>query len=66
MYLQLRGIKSLTVADFFDFYSYVGFYIQNDEIFRSLINEVWDAEQQGQQASPPSVKQKLNFSPAQP
>lgn len=27
MYMQIRGIKSFTLTDFFDFYSYFGFYL---------------------------------------
>ncbi|CAD8075605.1 unnamed protein product [Paramecium primaurelia] len=71
VYLQLRGIKMLTIQDFFDFYSYFGFYLTNDEIFKTILVSVWDLNQLQQQAlqygtPPQSIKQQqLNYSPQQ-
>ncbi|CAK80235.1 unnamed protein product (macronuclear) [Paramecium tetraurelia] len=61
----------LTIQDFFDFYSYFGFYVANNEIFKTILAQVLDLNQLQQQfpqygTPPKSVKQQqLNDSPEQ-
>ncbi|CAD8172780.1 unnamed protein product [Paramecium octaurelia] len=60
LYLQIRAIKVLNMQDWLDFYSYFGFNIQNDEIFRNIVVQVWNLDNLNQQQASPSqsVKQK--------